>query len=216
VARVDTQRRLEMAVELRQHRSRRPGTVAILGAGTLGLYSVGWYYKINRERRHFGAARGDRELSATRPWVSALAVTVGGIIVIPRLISLLRTIGRVQAVERISTGSNRPAVGLRAALTGAALLPLGSSAHRFGELLAALGLTALIASTARIQARLNAAWARQSVTSSEPEPRIGTSPPGTRTNAGRSTPASRGIQDLLDRADQQRRNRVAREQARSS
>ena len=123
-----------MAVEVHPHQARRPGTVAILGVATLGLYSVGWYYKVKREILAFGAARGDRELGATRPWVSALAITLGGIIVIPGLISLLRTVGRVQAVERISTGSNRPAVGLRAVLTGAALLPLASSAHRFGEL----------------------------------------------------------------------------------
>lgn len=205
-----------MAVEVHQHRSRRPATVAIFGAATLGLYSVGWYYKVNREMRDFGAARGDRDLGTTRPWVSVLAFTVGGIIVIPRLISLLRTVGRVQAVERISTGSNRPAAGLRAVLTGAALLPLGSSAHRFGELFAVLAVTALIGSTVRIQARLNAAWRHQPITTSEPEPHVDTPLPRTPTNPARSTPVRRDAQDLLDRADQQRRDRLAEEQARSS
>jgi hypothetical protein len=201
-----------MAVELHQQRLRRPATVAIFGVVTLGLYSIGWYYRINREMRDFGVRHGDRELGATRPWVSAIAMTLGGIIVIPRLISLLRTVGRVQMVERIATGSERPAVGLRGGLTAAALLPLGSSAHRVGELFAVLSLTALVASTTRIQARLNAAWRQHPATPSRPEPLAGSPPPATPTSHSKPTPRDRSMQDLLERADQQRRDRVAREQ----
>jgi hypothetical protein len=165
--------------------------------------------------RDFGARHGDRELGATRPWLSTIAMTLGSIIVIPRLISLLRTAGRLQVVERIATGSERPALGLRASLTAAALLPLGSTAHRLGQLFALLGLIALIGATTRIQARLNAARREQPATLSEPDPLASTpGAPATRVSHSKPTPRGRSIDDLLERADQQRRDRVAREQER--
>lgn len=204
-----------MAVELHHQRLRRPSTVAILGVATFGLYTIVWYYKINREMRDFGVRHGDRELGATRPWLSTIAMTLGGIIVIPRLISLLRTAGRLQVVERIATGSERPAVGLRAGLTAAALLPLGSTTHRLGQLFAVLSLIALIGAATRIQARLNAARREHPVTLSERDPHAGTpGAPATGMSHSKPTPRSRSIDDLLERADQQRQDRVAREQER--
>lgn len=203
-----------MAVELHAPRLRRPSTVAVLGVATLGLYLIVWYYRINRDMRDFGAEHDDRGLGATKPWVSAIAMSLGGVIVVPRLISLLRTVGRVQTVERIATRAARPAIGLRVGLTAAAILPLGSSAHRVGGLFAALGAVALIASATRVQARLNHAWRQPLAAPSQLGPRV-LGPPQT-IGAGPATamPPSRSIQDLLERADQQRRDRIEREQAR--
>lgn len=137
---------------------RRPATVAILTTITLGIYSIVWYYRINREMRDFGAIRGDYDLSASRPWLSLTAFTLGGLIVIPGLVSLVGTVRRVHAVERIATGAARPAFGLTSGAVCAGLLPLGVSVHRFGTLIALAGLVALATTSSLIQARLNAAW----------------------------------------------------------
>jgi hypothetical protein len=137
---------------------RRPSAVAALSVVTLGIYPIVWYYKVNREMRDFGAGRGDSRLAASRPWSSVVAMTVGGLIVIPRIVTFVRTVGRMQAVERIATGASRPASGLTVALVGAVILPLGVQVHRIGVYLALAGVVAFVAAISLIQARLNAAW----------------------------------------------------------
>jgi hypothetical protein len=48
------------------------------------LTTVAPYEGAKREFRDFGASRGDRELAVSKPWHSAVAVTLGQFIVIPR------------------------------------------------------------------------------------------------------------------------------------
>ena len=57
---------------------RRPWTVALLSILTLGVYSVVWYYKVNREMRDYGSAVGDNDLAGSKPRQSVFAVTIGG------------------------------------------------------------------------------------------------------------------------------------------
>jgi hypothetical protein len=78
--------------------------------------------------------------------------------VAPRLISLVRTIRRIQAVERIAMGTPRPARALTAGVVAAALLPLGTTARPIGLLFVLPSTFALVLSITVIQARLNAAW----------------------------------------------------------
>jgi hypothetical protein len=77
-------------------RLRRPVVVAALGVVTLGIYTIVWYYKINREMRDFGASRGDTKLGDSRPWRSAIAIALRGI---PALVSFVRITRRVQAAN---------------------------------------------------------------------------------------------------------------------
>jgi len=137
---------------------RRPSAVATLSVITLGVYTLFWYYKVNREMRDFGSSHGDHGLAASKPWRSIIAVTIGGLVVIPRLVSFVRTMRRVQAVERIATGVARPGSGLTAYIVGSVMLPLGTSIHGIGTLLALAGFAALVAAISLIQTRLNAAW----------------------------------------------------------
>jgi hypothetical protein len=147
-----------MAGELPNIKLRRPWTVAVFSVVTLGVYYVVWYYKINREMRDYGEFRQDRELAESRPWLSVLAVTIGNVIVIPALISLVRTAKRVQAVEGIATGAAAPALGLYVALVVAELLPLGGAIHGLGTVLLLVGVAAFLVAITMIQARLNAVW----------------------------------------------------------
>jgi hypothetical protein len=61
---------------------------------TLGIYSLVWYYKVNREARDF-----DRRIDV-RPGIALLAVLVGWIIIIPPFVSVYRTGGRIAAMQR--------------------------------------------------------------------------------------------------------------------
>lgn len=60
---------------------------------TVGIYYVVWWYKINNEARRF--LRDE----SIKPALSTLAITVGGVLLVPPLISTYRTterIGRMQ------------------------------------------------------------------------------------------------------------------------
>jgi Domain of unknown function (DUF4234) len=79
---------------------RSPVAVAILAVITLGIYSWFWWYFINREMRDFGRARGTDELG-TSPGRSVLAVTLGALIIVPAIWSIVTTFKRVQATQRL-------------------------------------------------------------------------------------------------------------------
>jgi hypothetical protein len=95
-----------MAIEmqLRGNRApvkiRNPWAVALLPIITLGVYSVVWWYMINRELRDFG--RMKRYDLGQNPTSSALALFPGGFIIVPALVSFWRGTKRVQAAARIS------------------------------------------------------------------------------------------------------------------
>jgi Domain of unknown function (DUF4234) len=170
---------------------RRVWSVVLLTVVTFGIYGVVWYYRINRELRDFGAAHGDAELGASRPWRSVVAVTIGAIVVVPRLISLLRLTRRVQAAERIAFGQARPVTMELAAL-------LASLCFSLIALVSDVGFGAQLASWASfllamgaIQSRLNAAWHAAAIPA-ENHPL--TPPGGTLTRPGTDivTPAASG------------------------
>jgi hypothetical protein len=149
-----------MAVKLR-----RPLVVAGLTAITLGIYFIYWYWRVNREMRDFGADRGDSELAGLRPWISVLAITVGGWIVIPVLISLLNTAGRVQWLELSTSGMQRTSLAPRVAAVAAVVLSLGGLAREVGAAPALVGLIAFATFAALVQVRLNATWRVSGATS---------------------------------------------------
>src|SRR5215510_15237269 len=73
---------------------------------TLGIYSLIWYYKINRETRDLGVE--------ANPGVSLLAISLGALILIPPFVSMFNTGGRIAQAQR-SAGlapTCSPVVGL--------------------------------------------------------------------------------------------------------
>jgi hypothetical protein len=79
---------------------RSPWAVALLPIVTLGIYHLVWWYRINRELRDYGQAKG-YDLGQN-PTNSVLALFPGGIIVIPALVSYYRGTKRVQGASRIA------------------------------------------------------------------------------------------------------------------
>src|ERR1700760_281555 len=64
---------------------RTPWAVALLPIITLGIYHLVWWYKINKEMKAFGEARG-YDLGRN-PMNSLLALFPGGLIIVPALIT---------------------------------------------------------------------------------------------------------------------------------
>jgi hypothetical protein len=79
---------------------RSPWAVALLPIVTLGVYHLVWWYRINRELRDFGRAKG-HDLGQN-PANSTLALFPGGLIVVPALVTYWRGTQRVQAAARIT------------------------------------------------------------------------------------------------------------------
>jgi Domain of unknown function (DUF4234) len=138
---------------------RGPWAVALLSILTVGVYSVVWYYKVNREMRDYGSASGDSDLAGSKPVRSVLSVTIGGWVVIPTLVSYVRMVGRVQRVERIASGESRGGGGLIALLVSPVVVGfLVGLAGTSALALYLLGLAAYFTAIALIQSRLNAVW----------------------------------------------------------
>ena len=80
---------------------RRPWVVVTLTIVTFGFYNWYWYYKINRELRDFGRVYKLERLQDTNPWLSLLAVTIGGILIIPAIVSWYRCTKRIQDMQAV-------------------------------------------------------------------------------------------------------------------
>jgi Zn-dependent protease with chaperone function len=79
---------------------RSPWAAALLPIVTLGIYYFVWYYKINREMRDLGRARNTDELGDS-PGTSLLAVTLGALVIVPAIISVVHTAQRIQKAQRL-------------------------------------------------------------------------------------------------------------------
>jgi hypothetical protein len=75
--------------------------VAILSVITLGIYVFFWWYFINREMADYGRAKGTTELGDS-PGKSVLAITLGALIIVPAILSIISTFKRVQATQRLT------------------------------------------------------------------------------------------------------------------
>ncbi|HXV06053.1 MAG TPA: DUF4234 domain-containing protein [Solirubrobacterales bacterium] len=79
---------------------RSPWAAALLPFVTFGIYHLVWWYRINRELRDYGRARG-YDLGQS-PVNSLLALFPGGIILIPALVTYWRGVKRVQGASRVA------------------------------------------------------------------------------------------------------------------
>jgi hypothetical protein len=80
---------------------RSPWAPALLPLITLGIYAIFWYYYINREMADLGRAKGTDELGDS-PAKSVLAVTLGALIIVPAVISVIHTAQRIQRAQRLT------------------------------------------------------------------------------------------------------------------
>jgi hypothetical protein len=79
---------------------RNPWAVALLPFVTFGIYHVVWWYKINKELKAYGEAKG-YDLGQN-PTNSLLALVPGFLIIIPPLVSYYRGTKRVQGASKIA------------------------------------------------------------------------------------------------------------------
>jgi hypothetical protein len=80
---------------------RDEGLVLLWHVLTLGIYNWFWYYRINREMRDFGRAHGDDQLADSNPVLSILAVTIGGLLIVPPIVSWWKCTGRIRRMQRL-------------------------------------------------------------------------------------------------------------------
>ncbi|HEX6204770.1 MAG TPA: DUF4234 domain-containing protein [Solirubrobacterales bacterium] len=92
----------EMKIRGTEHevKVRNPWAVALLPIITLGIYHLVWWYKINKELKEYGEAKGFD--LGQNPTNSVLALFPGGIIVIPALVSYWRGTKRVMGAAKIT------------------------------------------------------------------------------------------------------------------
>jgi Domain of unknown function (DUF4234) len=79
---------------------RSPWAAALLPLITLGIYHLVWWYRINRELRDYGQAKG-YDLGQN-PTNSVLALFPGGLIIVPALITYWRGTKRVMGASGLA------------------------------------------------------------------------------------------------------------------
>jgi hypothetical protein len=92
----------EMKIRGTEHevKVRNPWAVALLPIVTLGIYHFVWWYKINKELKAYGEAKG-YDLGQN-PTNSLLALVPGFLIIVPPLVSYWRGTKRVQGASKIT------------------------------------------------------------------------------------------------------------------
>jgi hypothetical protein len=76
--------------------------VFLLALATLGIYYLFWYYATNRELADYGAATGTQDRLGTSPGKSLLAVTVGGLLIVPPFVSEFRYFKRIKSAQEVA------------------------------------------------------------------------------------------------------------------
>jgi Domain of unknown function (DUF4234) len=154
-------------VELRgaHVRVRALWAVVALFVVTLGLpYYLVWYYRINRELRDFGRALGDPNPLDVSPAVALLAVTAGGVVVVPGVVSVLRTFRRIRHAQQLVGArerlNDRLGIALLLAATGLGLITL-LVGPAVGVVILVAVLVLLGVKVAYTQRHVNAIWRRE-------------------------------------------------------
>jgi fatty acid desaturase len=88
-----------------QAKLRSPLAVVLFTIITLGIYTIFWWYFINREMVDLGRARGIPDLGEEPAW-SVVAATVGALVIIPPFVTLWRTCRRIERAQNHVLGTN--------------------------------------------------------------------------------------------------------------
>jgi uncharacterized protein DUF4234 len=137
--------------------------VVALSILTLGIYSLFWYYRVNREMRDFGRAVGDVDLSLSRPDLSVWALALGGLLVIPGIVTMGNTALRVGRCERRTGGEPQGSVTIVGLVIAASVAGVGSILTAGATALVLLAVDAICwyAAIYALQRRVNALWSRE-------------------------------------------------------
>src|ERR1700761_1003318 len=74
----------------------------LLTVVTFGIYYWFWYYLVNDELKDIGVARRDQKLADSSPAMSVAAVTIGGWVFIPPLLSVYNYGQRIKRAQRMA------------------------------------------------------------------------------------------------------------------
>lgn len=74
----------------------------LLAIVTLGIYYWFWYYVVNDELKDIGVSRNDQKLAQSSPASSVAAVTIGGLIFVPPLLSVYNYGQRIKRAQRLT------------------------------------------------------------------------------------------------------------------
>ena len=80
---------------------RSPVWVIVWTFFSLGIYGIYWWYQVNREMRDLGRASNDYELGDS-PATSAIAVSLGALVIVPFFVSIYNGTNRVKAAQRLA------------------------------------------------------------------------------------------------------------------
>lgn len=88
----------------RRSNVRNPWAVLGLSVITLSVYAVFRWYHVNRELRDYGLARAGAGTNpiVVDPSLAVLALFPGGFVVVPLLVSVYRTGGRIREAQRLA------------------------------------------------------------------------------------------------------------------
>jgi hypothetical protein len=95
-------------------KTRNPWGVWLLSLVTFGIYQLWWYYEVNRELRDYD------ERIHVQPGVALMAQLFGWILLVPPIVSYVKTGGRIAQAQRLAGSTERCSglVGLLLSLIG--------------------------------------------------------------------------------------------------
>ena len=82
---------------------RNPWLVLFFTILTFGIYTIFWWYWVNRELADLGRARGVRDLG-DNPTLSVVAYVLGGFVYVPLFWTVVTTNQRIQKAQRRTVG----------------------------------------------------------------------------------------------------------------
>ena len=93
----------EIQIQGSNERGKLRNPLGVIGLGfiTLGIYTIVWYFKVNKEMANVGQAKGTEECG-TNPTTSLLALIPGFFIIVPPFVSMYNACKRLSATENVS------------------------------------------------------------------------------------------------------------------
>jgi hypothetical protein len=81
---------------------RRPWVCFLLALITFGLYYLYWYYASNRDLNEYGQRLGSPNPLQVSPGLATLAISLGGLLIIPPFVSQWRFYKRIRKAQELA------------------------------------------------------------------------------------------------------------------
>jgi hypothetical protein len=161
-------------------KKRSPGMIVLWSVLTIGIYVIFWYYFVNKELIRYGRALAqdgsvdpmtrqpvDSDALGSDASMSVLAITIGGLLLVPPYVSIYRFFGRLgRGQELAGVRHERASAGVGLVL---AIVTLAITMFTLGFL--GLGLWAMYAQT-----HLNKIWMAEKDTQTSASGRVASPP----------------------------------------